>query len=1230
MAGDREGAARRAQEGVAVSSGDSSAANPKPALGSTPSTPDPQDVTLPGIRNPPDSARIPSSAIPESNSSDAATIVDSGLGSGSRPGSGTPHPIFTHIGATVFHEGDVLGGRFEIQKLLGMGGMGAVYKARDMEVDRVVGLKVIRPDLAGNPAILARFKQELVLARQVTHKNIIRIYDLSEADGVKFITMEFIEGDDLRTILTAQGKLPPEEAVGIMLQVCAGLQAAHQEGVIHRDLKPSNIMRDPSGRIVIMDFGLARTLQGDGMTQTGMMIGTMEYMSPEQAMGKELDASSDQFAVGLIFYELLSGFIPFHAESAIASLVKRTQERAVPLVEVDSAIPPALSNIVAKCLERDPSARFASVQELMDELEIWQGKKPGVSQLPARPVIATGVRFPMRWMAAAAAVLVVAIGLGFVIHSRSGKSGEGSSAVQGPVSSLAVIPFYNSSGDPSLNWIGTSLSETLSSDIGQSAELRSVSPGRLQQVLHDLGFSPQSQPDVSTLKRIAEYTNSDNVIYGQYQKVGEQIRINTTILDLKQDHRMEVQTDVPSEKDLLSSLDKLADQVREKLASSPSMLKDLQAHSKRVSTSSLPALRAYEEGTTLARGGDNLQAVTKFEEATSQDPNFAMAFASLAQTYAVLGYDDKAAQASRKAVALSDNLSARDRYLIEAIHAGLMHDNAKAITAYENLTKLNPDDADAQFALANLYEESNNFAEAQKRLAKVLTADPKNVAALLATGRVDIWAGNPQAALDPLNKALSLAIQFDNQEQKGKILQALGISYQHLNKLDDALRSFQQALEIRKKINDQGGTAASLSQMAQVQDTMGNAKAALASYNEALAVQQKIGDKRGLTQNLISLGGFYLDHGKYDDALKYTNQALQIARDTGDELSQATCLNNIGNAHFNKGEYQDALTYFQQSYQIRDRLKLQDDAIAALHNLADTNVKLGQYETALSQYMKALEAYRASGDKAGVALESSDMGALFAAQGRYGAALNAQQEAVKTYQQLNDRTFLMVSALAGYGHTLAAVASGNEGRKHIEDALKLAPEVKNDAVTAEALNWLGDSYFYAGDYSAARQQYERGLQLATKSSLREQAVVSKLGLAKLDVAQGHAQAAAGVLSKLRQEADSMGLKAQSVQASIYLGEALLATNHVPQARQELDGALGRAEGLGLRVEEARAHYLLGNAAAAAGKTAEAVPQYRETVKILESISKEDGAGRVLERADLKDMYREAAKSYQGK
>ncbi len=1243
MAGDPEGAARRARDGVGVSSGESSASVPNPAF-------DPEGATLPGVdlsntnsQGTPQGQSLPKSAPPSgvgNAGADAMTVVEGGASKPPSSGSTPPHPIFSSIGATIFHEGDVLGGRYEIHKMLGMGGMGAVYKARDMEVERAVGLKVIRPDLAGNPAILARFKQELVLARQVTHKNIIRIYDLNEADGVKFITMEYIEGEDLRTILTRQGKLSPEEAVGIILQTCAGLQAAHVEGVIHRDLKPSNIMQDQSGRVVIMDFGLARTVQGDGMTQTGMMIGTMEYMSPEQAMGKDLDARSDQFSVGLIFYELLSGFIPFHAESAIASLVKRTQERAVPLVDVDSSIPPDLSNIVAKCLERDPQDRFASVDDLIDELLVWQGKKVRSGQsITSRPVMSTvapvavpvpAKQSPKKWIAIGVAALVLAVGavVGVRYATRPGTGGAGDgSAVQGPVTSLAIVPFYNASGDASVNWMGVSIAEALSSDIGQSAHLRLVSPDRLQQVLHDLGVSSQSQLDLSTLRRIADYTHADTIVSGKYEKFGDQTRIGVTIHDFKNDHDETLTADVPNENDLLGSLEKLSVSLREKVAASPEVLKELQTHSQHVTTKSIPALKAYDEGSQLMREGNNTQALAKFQEATIDDPTFAMAFSKLAQAYAATGFEDKAETASRRAVELSDNLPEQDRYVIKANHASIMHDTAKAIEAYENLAKLRPDDPDVQFRLAKLYQEASNFDQAKKYLAKVLASDPKNVGALLASGQVDLLTGNYQAALDPLTNALNLAIQFDNQEEKGAILSSLGLAYQYLDKPEDALRNYQQALEIRKKVGDQRGVASTLGQLAQLQETA-DPKAALQDYNQAIEIQRKIGDNKGLAKSLVNLGSLYIDHlGKYDDALNITKEALQLARDSGDQVLQATCLQNIGNAHFYKGEYQDALTYYGQALDIQEKLKLKDDMTNSLHNLGDTNGKLGQYNTAVDQYMKALEARRAANDKGGIALESSDMGIVFSAQGRYGAALKAQQEAVSTYQSLNDRSNLMISALAEYGHTLSAVGREDEGQKKIEQALQLAADTKSDPV--EALNYLGDAYFYRGDYGAAKQQYEKALQLASKAKLPDQVVIAKLNLAKLDVVQGRGKSAIGSLKKLAQDADSLGLKAQSVQASVYLGEALLAANQVAAAQDQLDGTVGRAEKLGLRVEQAQAQYFLGKAMALGGKVNEAIPHYREAVRILESISKDDGAGRVLERSDLKDVYHDAAKSYQG-
>ena len=1250
MPGDADRGSRRAQEGTAVSSGESSAATPQPALKREDLTQvdlGGLDVTQAGTHKLPDSDSRPSPPprATKRDSSNDATLVDTRK---PREGSsGVPNQIYAAIGATVLEVGTLLGGRYEIQKLLGMGGMGAVYKARDIEVDRTVGLKVIRPDLAGNPAILARFKQELVLARQVTHRNIIRIYDLNEADGVKFITMEFIEGEDLRTILTREGKVAPKEAINIMRQACSGLQAAHQEGVIHRDLKPSNIMRDASGRVVIMDFGLAKTVQSDGMTQTGMMIGTMEYMSPEQAMGSELDPRSDIFTMGLIFYELMTGNIPFRAESAIASLVKRTQERAVPLSDVDPTIPPALSMITAKCLERDPKSRYNSIQELIDDFDVFEGKRPRSSSAGrpalrasvfANPAIQTGAeakaaagakKFPLKWVGIGAVALALVAGIGIAVKSKIGGGITGGQQATSAALSLAIVPFYNASSDPSLNWLSSSLSETLSTDIGQSQRVRLVSPSRLQQALRDLHISPQSQLDLSTLKRIADFTNATTIVYGQYSKFGDQIRINATVYDLKNERNFDLKADVPNEKEILSGLDSLATQVRGNLSTDQDVLKDLKGHSPYVLTKSVPALRAYDEGLEFARTGKDQDAVKSFEEAVADDPGFALAYSKLALSYHSLGFDDKADMASRRAVTLSDNLPAQEKYRIEANHAVITNDTAKGIAAYEKLTQANPDDIDAQLALANLYEQSGNYDDARKRLARVRAADSKNLDALLTSGKVEIEAGNPQAGLEFLNSAYSLATQFGNDEAKASVEQQMGAAYWSLNNMPEALKNFNDALEIRKRLGLERGVASSLNMIARVQAKMGDDAEALANYKASLAGFQKIGDKRSTAIILLNLGSFYSDHAKYEDALKSTNDALTLFRELGDEPNQAQCLNNLGSIRFNLGNFQDALTYYQQAYQIREKLKLTDDMAETLHNLAETNVDLGQYDAAVSQFLKAQEIRRTSGDQSGVAENSASLGALFTDQGKFDSALAALQESVKDFKAANDESWLMAEAMAWYGNALSQVGRWDEGQKYLEDAVKQATQVKNDLVLSQSLNYLGDSYFYRGDYGAARQQYDRGLQAATKAKNREWETVSQFNVAKLDVVQNRSAAAIPVLKKLVDETETVGRKALSVQASIYLAEALIDAGKPQDAQQELDRALNRAEKLGLMVQEARAHYLLGEIYSKSGKTNQYAPQYQEAVRILESISKQNGASRLLDRSDLKDLYRESTKSYQG-
>jgi serine/threonine protein kinase len=264
--------------------------------------------------------------------------------------------------------GTLLAERYEIIELLGQGGMGAVYKARDTELERLVALKLIRPELASNPEILRRFKQELILAREVTHRNVIRIFDLGQAKGIKFITMEYVEGRDLRAVLRDRGNIPTDETVEIIAQVCRALEAAHAAGVVHRDLKPQNIMLDAKDRVYVMDFGIAHSLEAPGMTQTGALMGTPEYMSPEQARATKVDARSDLFSLGIIFYEMLTGISPYKADTALATLLKRTQERPQPPADLDPTIPKAISDAVMKCLEIDRDQRYSTATEILEDL----------------------------------------------------------------------------------------------------------------------------------------------------------------------------------------------------------------------------------------------------------------------------------------------------------------------------------------------------------------------------------------------------------------------------------------------------------------------------------------------------------------------------------------------------------------------------------------------------------------------------------------------------------------------------------------------------------------------------------------------------------------------------------------------------------------------------------------------------------------------------------------------
>jgi tetratricopeptide (TPR) repeat protein len=793
-----------------------------------------------------------------------------------------------------------------------------------------------------------------------------------------------------------------------------------------------------------------------------------------------------------------------------------------------------------------------------------------------------------------------------------------------PEVSLAILPFRNASGDASLDWLGPSLADMLSTDVGQSARLRAISPDRLHQVLADLRITSGAAIDPTMVGRIAQFSNADTVVWGQYARFGDQIRVDTTLQDLKHDRRVALKIEGVSEKDIPGAVDRLAESIRQNLSVSPDILAELKASSYQPTSKSPEALRAYTLGVQLLREGKYLAALASLQAAAKSDPEFALAYSRLAETDSALGYDKDAEQAAGKAVDLSQQLPATERYLIEANRARIIKDSKKAIQMYEKLAEAMPNDLDIQYALGALYLDQNDYDKARKYYAAVLKLDPKNLSALQYSGWLEVKSGQPEAGLDPLNRGLALAIQVDNQEQRGEILQVLGMAYESLNKLDEAMRDFQQALEIDRKLGKKSAIANALVEVGNVQSSLGKPDDALRSYNEALALQKEIGAQFGAASAMISIGQLLEDRGQYEKASQLYKEALQNLRDLDDHLGMAVCLNNIGNVYLAEGKNDDALTYYQQALQLREKLNVPGDTADTLHNLGEAYAKTAQYDTSMTSYMRALDLRRKAGDAHGAALESHGIGMVFEYQGRYGAALNNLQESVKGLHDLKDRSRPMAQVLIDYAQAMTLAGQGAEAGKTLAEARDLARELKNDNLVADVLNAEGDIAFYGRDLNAARHSYEEALRTAARAKGQDRELVSKFNLAKLAVAQKQPDA----LSSLRgiaQQANSLGLKYTSVACSVSMAEAMINIKDYSSATRQLQQQLAMSEKLGLRMQSARIHYLLGTSLRLGGKMDEAALQFRLAASLLDEIKKESGAEKLFDRPDLKSIYDESVR-----
>jgi hypothetical protein len=303
-------------------------------------------------------------------------------------------PIAAYPADLVLGPGDDFGSRYQIIEQIGVGGMGRVFKALDKDLGIVVVLKIIKSEMNDSAEAVERFKRELLLAREIIHENVIRIYDLGEMNGIRYISMNYVEGQNLQELIAMAGPLEVGKVLDVIGKVCRGLIAAHGKGIIHRDLKPQNVMIGKNGMVTVLDFGIARSMNQVGTTRTGIVIGTPECMAPEQIQGEKIDASTDIYSLGVMMFQMLTGRVPFLADSMQSLLLKHLHESPIPPSSINPAIPRALERIILKCLKKRPDKRYASAEKLLEKIENLLKKK--ARQEKSKRVLLPLLR-PLRW-----------------------------------------------------------------------------------------------------------------------------------------------------------------------------------------------------------------------------------------------------------------------------------------------------------------------------------------------------------------------------------------------------------------------------------------------------------------------------------------------------------------------------------------------------------------------------------------------------------------------------------------------------------------------------------------------------------------------------------------------------------------------------------------------------------------------------------------------------------------
>lgn len=1110
-------------------------------------------------------------------------------------------PTRTAVGSTPrLMPGSLLGRRYRIVELVGAGAMGLVYRAEDERLRLPVAVKVLRPDLSEDESWLARFQQELVLARQVSHPNVVRIHDIGtdrrhQESELVFLTMDFIPGRSLRDLLAERAhdgrRLTPEEAVEIARQLALGLGAAHQAGVVHRDLKPGNVLIDEGGggkrlRAAITDFGVARSLASSNLTRTGAVVGTLGYLSPEQARGEAVDGRSDLYALGLLLYEMLTGELPFSGATEAETLAQRLSgaPRKLPW-RSGVAVPPRLAAIVQKLLARDPADRYAQAAEVVADLDRYGAARP------RRPFVRAWSGSRGRWLGPAAGLLVLgsAIALGLAWKNR--RTPPPPPPVVAVRHAVALLPLADETGRPELAWVASGIPEMLAASLAESPELRVLDSHQVFRTVEDLQLARGPLPD-DEARRLAGLLDADRLIAGRVRTAGGQLRIDLTLLVTEPPGLPPATFHAEAKVDESFQLvEKLGDILREKLAVEES---DPQLPEPAASRSG-PALADYAKGVAGLLRGDALAAVPALERAVGADPGYTAAWVRLAQAREALGRGAAAKDAARRAVETLGPVDSRAGYEARAIEARLLGHPDKAQEILSRLLARYPDDIEARIELAEAYGQQGSLDRALAELTKVVRLAPHHPRAWFLLGKHSINARNPQRAVEEyLVRALVIQNQLGSVPGRAEVMNAFGVAYGDLGKIEQALDSYQQAGEIWHRIGDERGYATTLRNRALLQVQLGEYAAAEKKLQTALALLQKLGDQPGLAAIYNTFGVLAEQRGRYPEMLDYYRQALRVRRDLGNDLDLTESFGNVAYASYLLGRYDDALAFWQQGLGLARKSADPHGIVTCTQNLGQLYLARGDWEKAADSLLTALRSARELQMQDAVAVSLGHLGRLAQYQGRPAAALASYAEALKILSGGDPRG--QAEFILGEAETQLELGRLDAADERLGAAAAILKGGENLGQQAELERLRGEVLLARGGRAAAGAAFLRAVAAA-----RESHGVVELLAARLSAAQLTSLAE---LEKLRAEADALGNARLRLQAAELVARAALATGDAARARQAARAGLEQATASGGHAGAYRLHGLLATALERSGETAEAAIERRHVAEEIARVGRD--------------------------